>query len=117
MSYERELVERLLPAVWDPGMVVVENPTAPDPDMPRTKSNPKTANTIYAMLADIRRAWRHAPATLAERQAMLLRYGMGMSKTETGHILGIGRKAASQRLDLGVGRLADYLNGYADTSV
>jgi hypothetical protein len=111
-AYTRELVEQLLPAIWDRdtarGMI---NPTAPDPDMPRAKANPKLGNTLYAHLADIHTAWRVAPLTLAERQALFFRYALDLPLTAIGVALGIRRQSATERIESGIGRLAAYLNG------
>ena len=114
MSYDRDLVQRLLPSVWDPLFVFggLEDPTAPDPDMPRNKANPKAANTLYAMLADIKRAWHRAPLELAERRALFLHAALGLKKSEAGRWLGFTRDVTLNRIDSGVGKLVDYLTGY-----
>jgi len=60
--YDRELVERLLPAVWDESYAYgMEAPLAPPPGMPRAKADPSKGNTLWAHLSDIRTAWRMAP--------------------------------------------------------
>ncbi len=113
MSYTRELVEQLLPAVWDELFALggLDNPRQPDPDMPRVASNPKTGNTIYAMLADIRTAWRMTPLVPRERQALYLSVHEDLSKTEVGAVMGMSRQAATEYIDSGIGRIAAYLNG------
>lgn len=111
-DYSRELVEQLLPAVWDStlayGMV---NPTAPDPDMPRGTVDPSHGCTLYAHLADIKTAWRKAYLPLEEKQALLLRYGLGWREREIGEQQGVAHQRVSERLARGVTRLRDYLNG------
>ncbi|MDH6462026.1 DNA-directed RNA polymerase specialized sigma24 family protein [Micromonospora sp. A200] len=111
-SYDRELVERLLPAVWDSSFAYgMEDPRAPDPDMPRTKPNPKTGNTLYAHLADIKGAWRSTYLPLEERQALFLRYGMDWLERDIAAQLATPRQTISDRLIRGVGRIVAHLNG------
>jgi hypothetical protein len=63
-GYDRELVERLIPAVWDSSYAYgMDEPRPPDPDMPRARPNPKWGCTLFAHLADIQMGWRHAPLT------------------------------------------------------
>ncbi|MEU4155665.1 hypothetical protein [Actinoplanes sp. NPDC026670] len=113
MSYTRELVERLLPAVWDRWFVYsgLDNPYKPDPDMPKVKANPKTGNTIYAYLTDIHAGWKYAPLSLAERRALFLRFGLDLTLVRVGDQLGMRKQSAAELVDAGVGRLAAYLNG------
>lgn len=113
MSYTRELVEQLLPAAWDDLFALngLDSPYRPDPDMPRVAANPKTGNTIYAMLADIRTAWRMAPLSTNESTALRLRFRDDYSKSEIGTAMGMKRQSATEYIDSGVGRIAAYLNG------
>ncbi|MEV4642800.1 hypothetical protein AB0J80_36210 [Actinoplanes sp. NPDC049548] len=111
-AYTRELVEQLMPAVWDRDAARgMTNPTAPDPDMPRAKPNPKQSNTLYAHLADIHTAWHSAPLTLAERHALFFRYALDLPHTAIGVALGIRRQSATERIDSGIGRIVACLNG------
>jgi DNA-directed RNA polymerase specialized sigma24 family protein len=111
-DYSRELVEQLLPAVWDSSLAFgMTNPNAPDPDMPRATIDVSHGCTLYAHLADIRSAWKRAPLTLKERRALLLRYGLGWEHREIGAHEGVSRQAITARLDAAVGRLRDHLNG------
>jgi DNA-directed RNA polymerase specialized sigma24 family protein len=111
-DYSRELIEQLLPAVWDSSYAFgMTNPQAPDPDMPRATIDVSHGCTLYAHLADIRTAWRKAYIPLVEKQALLLRYGMGWREREIAEQQGVSQRAASGRITRGVGRMRDYLNG------
>lgn len=111
-TYKRPLVEHLLPAVWDQSYAFgMENPLSPDPDMPKAKPDPKVGGTIYAHLADIRRAWSRAEVPQVERQALLLHYALGWTDAEIGKHGGCGKSTICERRERGVGRLAAFLNG------
>jgi DNA-directed RNA polymerase specialized sigma24 family protein len=111
-GYDRRLVERLAPAIWDQTYAYgMTDTAAPDPDMPRSKPDPKLGGTIYAHLADIRSAWKRADLPQVERQALLLRFGLGWTQSEVGRAQGVSQQAAQQRIDRGVGRLVAHLNG------
>lgn len=110
--YDRRTVELLLPAVWDEEFAYgMRDQYAPDPDMPKVKSNKAHANTLYAMLADIRRAWDRAPVTMPERRALLLRYGMDWEQTDIAFNQGVTKQAINIRIERGVGRITAWLNG------
>lgn len=79
--------------------------------MPRAKSNPSHSGTHMAHYADVRAAWEHAKVTQAQREALLLTLGVGMTQGEAGAVLGISQEAASQRSTAGLCNLATYLNG------
>lgn len=110
--YNRELVEFLLPAVWDPdahlGMI---QPFAPPADMPRGSTNKATGNTLYAHLVDIRDAWRRTDLTTKERQTILLRFGVDLTEKEVGAMQGVSQQAISVRLFTGIGKIVAQLNG------
>ncbi|MEU2854109.1 hypothetical protein [Streptomyces syringium] len=111
-GYDRKLVEHLLPAVWDVEAAYgIRNPTAPDADMPKGTVDKRAAGTLFAHLADIRRAWAAAPLSLGERQALVLRYGADLPDDEAGAIQGVTDRAVRYRLERGVGKLAAHLNG------
>jgi predicted DNA-binding protein (UPF0251 family) len=111
-AYNRALVEQLLPAHFDPAAAYgVKNETAPDADMPKVKANPKHANTLFAHLADMGRAWEKGPLSLGEKQAVVLRYGMDWTEREIGVQLGVSQQAISKRCEKAVGKLAAFLNG------
>ncbi|MEV1109901.1 sigma factor-like helix-turn-helix DNA-binding protein [Micromonospora sp. NPDC049751] len=134
-SYNRRLVEQLLPAVWDKDYAYgMANPEAAqpvrgcqvhakrdgtpkedcaccDPSVRKTTVNPKLGNTLYAHLGDIHAAWRHAGLPLEEKRALLLRYGLDWREREISAQLGVPQQTISDRLVRGVGRLVDHLNG------
>jgi DNA-directed RNA polymerase specialized sigma24 family protein len=111
-DYDRPLVERLLPAVWDGATAYgMNNPTAPDPDMPRAQADPAHAGTLYAHLADIRIGWTKAPLKDTERKALVLRYGLDMTEREIADRQGVTRQAVNHRLVAGIGRIVHTLNG------
>ena len=80
--YDRELVERLLPAVWDEAAVYgIPVPQAPPQDMPRGSVNPAHGNTLYAHLADIHAGWEKTDLNQKKRQALLVHFGLGTNWT------------------------------------
>ena len=109
-GYTRELVEQLLPAVWDSGYAYgMANPYAPDPDMPTATVDPAHGNTLYAHLADIRTAWRHTPLAESERRALFLRYTLDWPQKRIARHEGVAESTVSERLTGTVGRLVDQL--------
>lgn len=112
MSYDRRAVEHLLPAVWsEVAAYGIQRDDLPDPGMPKAKSNPAHSNTLYAMLADIRQAWKRAPVPFPERQALFAVYALGLTHAEAGHLIECGRSTVSERTVRGVGRITAWLNG------
>lgn len=111
-GYNRALVEHLAPAIWDPTYAYgMRNPYQPDDDMPKAKPDPKVGGTIFAHLADMRKAWAEADIPQVERQALILRFGFGWTQRNIGFNQGVSQQAAQQRIDRGVGRLVAFLNG------
>lgn len=111
-GYDRELVERLIPAVWDDSYAYgMSNPYEPAPDMPRSKPDPKIGGTIFAHLADIRIAWQRADVPQVQRQALLLRFGLDWTVQDVATNQGTSKSTAHERIEQGVGRLVAYLNG------
>lgn len=111
-EYDRELVELLLPAVWDDGYAYgMPLPYAPDRDMPKGYSNPAHSGTLYAHLADIRAGWASAPLTTKERRALVLRYRDDLLETAIGKREGANKQAISVRLASAVGKIVATLNG------
>jgi|GEM_PF-1766255 len=113
MPYTPALIEALLPAVWDLdelGNAGVES--APDPDMPRAASNPAHAGTHMAHYADIRGAWENAPLTARQRQALVLRYGVGLDLAGAGQALGgLDESTLRKHINRAIQHLATHLNG------
>jgi hypothetical protein len=140
-SYNRPLVERLVPAIWDQafayGMTNPQEPTpvyrcqahprivqteegdvystcaCVEPSTRRSVPDPKVGGTIFAHLADIRSAWRDADIPQVERQAVLLRYGLDLTTQAVGDLQGVTKKGALLRAERGIGRLVAHLNGKA----
>lgn len=111
-GYTRDLVESLLPAVWDESFCWgsrVEN--APDPDMPRGSTNKATGNTLAAHIADIKSGWSKAPLKLNERRAVLLSFGFDWTQQEIAAKLGVSQKSISNWLYSGIGKIVSCLNG------
>ncbi|QMP84529.1 helix-turn-helix DNA binding domain protein [Streptomyces phage Endor1] len=113
-AYDRALVERLLPAHFDPTSAYgVKNETAPDADMPKVKANPKHANTLFAHLADMNAAWRWAVAgglSLEEARATFMRYGLDWTLEFIAHEEGCHKSTVQRRCEKAVGKIAAYLN-------
>ncbi|GEP32748.1 hypothetical protein NSZ01_05160 [Nocardioides szechwanensis] len=113
-TYTRELVESLIPAVWDESFcygVRVEN--APDPDMPRGTTNKATGNTLAAHIVDIKTGWTKTLLTLNERRALLLCYGLDWTTRGAGFNLGVNHSTVVRWLYAGVGKLVATLNGHS----
>ncbi|ATE85072.1 DNA binding protein [Streptomyces phage Celeste] len=115
MSYNRALIERLLPCVWDGEAAYgLKNEQAPDADMPKVKANPKLANTLYAHLADIHTAWVWAVRgglSLDEARALFMRYALDWTLEYIAHEESVNKSTAQRRCERGVGKLTAYLNG------
>ncbi|MEU7905912.1 hypothetical protein [Actinoplanes sp. NPDC049118] len=111
-NYDRRLVEWLLPAVWDSQYAYgLDNPTMPDPDMPRAPTDPAHAGTLYAHLADIKAGWRGAPLTTGQRRALFLRYGLDWPEKQIARRQEVSQPRISVLLTEGVGRIVGVLNG------
>ncbi|WP_432006275.1 hypothetical protein [Streptomyces parvus] len=111
-GYNRALVEQILPAVWDAEVAYgIKQEGAPDADMPKTKANPKHANTLYAHIGDIKQAWKTASLTVIERQSLLLRYGFDFEYDEIGSLRGVRKSAAQEATERAVGKVTAHLNG------
>ena len=111
-SYTREAVEALVPTIWDRqyawGMV---NERQAEADMPKSPTDKKAQNSLWAPLADIRIAWKRADIPLPERRALLLVGGLGLHQKPAAIFEDVSQQAMSQRFERGVGRLCDFLNG------
>lgn len=117
-AYDRRTVEVLLPTLWDRDSVWgVTSDIEIDRTMPRAKANPAHGFTLPAMMADIQQAWKYAPLKIKERRALLLAYGMGWTHEEIGYNQGVTRRGAGLRIERGVGRITNWLNGDDDDDV
>lgn len=111
-AYDRELVERLLPAVWDEDFSWgMRDPYTPDPDMPRRVVGKKKDGPLFAMLADIKVGWRTANLSRDERAALVLRFGFDMTQELIAHYEGCNQSTALRRIERGIGKLTAHLNG------
>lgn len=111
-GYERRLVEHLLPAVWDMEAAYgIRHPQAPDADMPKGSVDKKAAGTLFAHLADIRRGWKAAPLSLAEKRALFMRFALDWDDLRIAAREGVTDRAIRYRLERGVGKLTAHLNG------
>ncbi|MEU0739286.1 sigma-70 region 4 domain-containing protein [Streptomyces sp. NPDC006134] len=98
--------------MWSPEAAYgIRNPQAPDADMPKGTVDPRSAGTLFAHLADIRRAWALCELSEGERRALFLRYGLDWPDQEIAAEDGVTDRAVRYRLERGVGKLAAWLNG------
>lgn len=113
-NYQRDEVKRLLPLVWNESYAAwgnIEKPTRPDVDMPTATADPSHGNTLWALYADIRNAWKLAPLTLKEKRALFMRYAADWTEQEIGDHEGVTHRAVSYRIERGEGKLTAWLNG------
>lgn len=111
MSYNRQLVEHLIPAIWDQDAAYgMANPYAPDKDMPKGHADKKAGSPLSAHLADIRNAWKRADVPQVQRQAVLLSFGLGWTQREIAAYQQVRQATVCARIDAGVGRLTAWLN-------
>jgi predicted DNA-binding protein (UPF0251 family) len=111
-AYNREMVERLLPAVWDEDFAWgMRDPYAPDVDMPKRVVGKKKDSPLFAMLADIKTAWRAADLTRDERAAVFLHAVYDDTQQDIAALLGCHQSTAKRRIERGIGKLTAHLNG------
>ena len=117
MSYTEEMVEHLLPSVWDRSYAWgVQNPQAPNQDMPKAKvKDPKNATTFWTHLIDLRMAWSHAPLNQSERRAMLLHFALGWDQGEIAINQHVNQATISRRITKGVRLMVAWLNAEYET--
>lgn len=112
-GYTREMVELLLPAIWDEsycyGLPAREN--APDPDMPRGSTNVAHGNNLPAYIADVKSGWAKTPLSIRERRAVLLKHGVCLMDREIAEFEGCSRSTITHRLEAAVTKITNYLNG------
>ncbi|MGM9381145.1 sigma factor-like helix-turn-helix DNA-binding protein [Streptomyces antibioticus] len=111
-GYNRAIVEKMLPAVWDQDAAYgMKNETKPDPDMPKGHVDKKKGSDFLVHIADVRQAWRLAELTIDERRSVLLRYGFDLTYEEIADEFGVNKSTTQRRSERGVGKLAAHLNG------
>lgn len=116
MSYDRNLVEHLMPTVFDGTYAYgLRNPMQADPDMPSAATAKSASNTLYACIADMRRAWDGAMLCDAEKRALCMKFGLGWTSREIANHEGYSRTRANQRVDEGVGEMLAFLEGRCDS--
>lgn len=119
MTYTEAMVEHLLPSVWDRTYAWgMQNPEAPDPDMPKAKYKaPTEATSFWTHLIDVRMAWERAPLTMYERRAILLRYALDWEQDEIARNQNVSQSTISRRVSKGVDLLTRWLNADVETDV
>lgn len=117
-EYDARMVGLLLTSMWNstPGWGMVRD-IENDPQMPRAKSNPAHGNTVWAMLADIQRAWDKCPLTLREKQVLLLYYGMDWTEQEIADCLGLAQPVVHRKVAAGTSRIVKWLNAGSGVQV
>ncbi|AFO10911.1 DNA binding protein [Streptomyces phage phiELB20] len=111
-GYNRALVEHILPAVWDGEAAYgIKAEQVPDADMPRGHKDPKKGSPLFAHIADIKAAWKQAPLSLVEQQAVFLRFALDEHDDEIAAFQSVSGRAVRYRVERGVGKLAAHLNG------
>jgi DNA-directed RNA polymerase specialized sigma24 family protein len=113
-AYSRADIERLMPCLWDEEKAIngIPNPLAADHDMPKgSPPNPKHAGGHMVAVADLRTAWARADLPIGERQALYLRFALDSLLEEIADDLSVSKSTASRRVDRGIGRLGEFLNG------
>lgn len=88
---------------------------------PKTRSatiDPKRANTVWADLIDVKRAWLETDLTLKERQALFLAYGLPprhrFTQEEIGFNQGVSHQTISERLSDAIDKMLIFLNGESE---
>jgi DNA-directed RNA polymerase specialized sigma24 family protein len=111
-GYNRAIVEKMLPAVWDADAAYgMKNETRPDPDMPKGHVDKKKGSSFLVHIADVRQAWRYADLSLDEKRSVLLRYGLDLTFEEIAEEFGVNKSTTQRRSERGVGKLTAHLNG------
>jgi DNA-directed RNA polymerase specialized sigma subunit len=111
-GYNRAIVEKMLPAVWDQDAAYgMKNEQKPDPDMPKGHVDKKKGSDFLVHLADVRLAVDKGPLTFEEKQALFMRYYLDDLQDHIAAHQGVTQRAVSYRIERGVGKLAAHLNG------
>ncbi|XVV02736.1 sigma factor-like helix-turn-helix DNA-binding protein [Actinosynnema sp. CA-248983] len=114
MTYTPDQVERILPTVWGGTWAWgMQNPQAPDPDMPRATSVASQSGAYWAHLADISTAWHDTFLTRELRVALFLTHACGWTQEEISELEQVSQRAISKRLARGLELLTNHLNGTA----
>lgn len=111
--YERQLVEGLLGAVWNAGILV--NDQAPEEGLPRAKANPSHLGSVVVGMIDITRALDGA-VNLHEELALYLHYGQGWTYARVAEHMNVARSTATALIDTAVSAILTFLNGTPEES-
>lgn len=111
--YSAEMVEGLLPRLWDRSAPNPNVGEAPDVDMPRSPTDPRRLNDEWAVMADIQRAHRRCHLDLAEKQALFCIYGLGESAKGAATLLGADYYDVAHARDRALHKIVDFLNGFS----
>lgn len=110
--YQRDEVEVLASYIWDDlacwGVTVREGP---EPGMPRAAAERNHLGTPWALLADIKRAYRCTALTLKQRRAVLLIGGLHLHPTAAAIFEDTSRQSITQHWDSAISAMTQYLNG------
>lgn len=111
-NYQRADVERVLPYLFDDEAAYgVKAEVYVEDGMPKGYSDPSKGNSVFASLADVRRAWRQADLSLVERQAVFMRYVLDDELQVIAGLHDTKASTAMRRHERGVGKLTAWLNG------
>ncbi|MFE0964030.1 MULTISPECIES: hypothetical protein [Streptomyces] len=112
MAYQRAHVEHVLPYLFDDEAAYgIKAEVYVEDGMPKGYSDPSKGNSVYASLADVRLAWEQAELTLAERQAVFMRYVLDDELKVIADLQDVKASTAMRRHERGVGKLTAWLNG------
>ena len=108
-DYERQMVEALLVAHYNHGVLVDD--TAPDPTMPKAASNKARQGGLVVALIDIDRALERTPLTPRERDGIYLRYCHGCNNVEIAKGLDVSEWTIRTDLARAVSAIERTING------
>lgn len=112
MAYNRAVVEKMLPVVWDQDAAYgMKNEQKPDPDMPKGHVDKKKGSDFLVHIADVRLAVEKGPLSFEEKQALFMRYFLDCTQEVIANFQAVTQQAVSYRCERGVGKLAAHLNG------
>lgn len=111
VCYEPGLVARVLPFALDPehGWGVSLGEGRPDPSMPRGSSDPSKHGGVWAVCADVQRAF--AALSVGDRRVVWLRFRVGLTQAEAAAVLGVSQQSVWEREFSAVRRMCVFLNG------
>lgn len=96
MTYSWSEVEPLLELVWEESRYVgLPSTGAPDPDMPRSASDPRSTFAWVDKLIDTSSAVGRL--SVADRQVLFLRFGLLLPQREAGVVLGLSHVTVGRR--------------------